>query len=182
LGRAAVSDPEGLRTFLRGPLVRPELFAGEAAGRALREAAVLSALGLQNSASQVLEAAAAAGDTSFQLQVQLAAAYEGMGRAADALTAYRRALVIDPDSEVVRGRMTALLVATNRRAEARETLEEVVERQPDNVPAILMLAKLYAESLTGRARCAELARRALDLDPGNVSAQNLMALCGSSGQ
>jgi hypothetical protein len=180
LGRAATKDPAGLKAFMRGPYVREDLFAGDAAGKASRTAAVLSALGLQKAASQVLEEAVARGEKSLDLELQLAAAYEGLGRPADALAAYRRALEIAPDSDLARGRLTALLVTLNRRAEARELLEQVVENQPENVPATLMLARLYAESPAGHARCAELASRALELDPGNASAQNLLVLCGSS--
>jgi hypothetical protein len=182
LGRAATRDPAGLKAFMEGPYVRPDLFAPGATGEASRTAAVLSALGLQKAASQVLEKAVGRGEKSVELELQLAAAYEGLGQPADALAAYRRALAIDPNSDLARGRMTALLVSLNRRSEARELLEQIVESQPDNVPAILMLARLYAESPAGHARCAELASRALDLDPGNASAQNLLVLCGSTGR
>ncbi|MHC4480185.1 MAG: tetratricopeptide repeat protein [Planctomycetota bacterium] len=182
LGLAGKAERKRLRDFAAGPLARLDLFAPRADGRPVRVAAALSALGLRDEAADALQAAIDAGGASFSMHYRLAGVLEGLDRQDEALHHYRMALQYEPDSTAARGRIAALLLLGRQSGQAAEVLEEIVEREPRNVTALLMLARLYVEPLDRPREAARLAVRVLRIDPDNAVARDLLALLGGAGE
>ena len=76
-----------------------------------------------------------------ELLSDLAVAYERGGRTADAESAYRRALEIDPDYADVHARLGELLLARGAGAEARSHAEAALRLQPNRHAVIDLLTR-----------------------------------------
>lgn len=176
-GLTTPQQQQELLAFFEGPLARLDLFAPKEEGRVAGIASALSAFGLRNKAMEVLKKAIEAGNDTFALRLRLALIMEGANRGVEALRQYQQALVLQPDSALAMGRMAALLLAMGRQREAADELGKMIEKQPTNVKAILMLATLYAGPLKRPKDAADLAVRVLDMEPGNAAAQDILALC-----
>ena len=99
----------------------------------------------------------------------------GLERTGEALGHYRAALVHEPDSQAAQDRVAVLLRSMGQNREAAQIMEAILKRNPDSVPTLLALARLYAGPLDRPERGAELALRVLDLQPDNAEARELLA-------
>jgi len=109
------------------------------------------------------------------VNLKLADIEEAQAEKAEALKHLRRALELKPDSAPVSKRIVALLLGTGREAEAAGVLEEMAERQPEDVATLLELGYVYAK-LKRYGDAADTAERVLRIDPNNADAQSLLTL------
>lgn len=182
VGRAGARQPDELTAFLNGPLVRLDLFGPEAEGREVGMAGALYALGMPEAAAKVLKATVAGGVGTFAVRLRLAQVLEELNQRPEALREYREALKLQPDSPEARSRMVGLLLSMAAYSDAATALGQTVAKEPNNVGALVALARLYAGPVLNRPKeAAELAGRALALDPGNREAEDILMLCAPPG-
>lgn len=170
-------DRRELLRFLDTPLARLDLFAPKEEGRVAGTAAALYAFGLREAAAGVLKRAIEQGQGTFAVHCRLAAVLEDLGRGDEALSEYRKALSLSPGSAEARGRMISLLLSMGRNRDAADALRQVIQKEPENVPALLMLARLCAGPLNRPGEAADLAARVLRIEPQNAAAQDVLMLC-----
>jgi Tfp pilus assembly protein PilF len=92
--------------------------------------------------------------------------YELLGNPGETWDYYERALALQPDNDTFRLRLALFLLDRNNAPEALPHLQQLCERQPDNVDALVGLARALIE--TGKPRPGrELLARALDRQPGH---------------
>ena len=84
--------------------------------------------------------------------------YEFTGRAdyaAKAIAAYRRAYELDPHSSVIGERLAEAFARAGRLPEAIQEAQDVIKREPSNLPARRILARIYFRSLDLEAAGAQ---------------------------
>ncbi len=91
----------------------------------------------------------------------------------DALTLYDRAAAADPADPLPRLRAGELFLEKYNAADAQQSFQEVLKRDPRQPDALVGLARVLA--FDGRPGAAELARRALAANPRTVGAHLLLA-------
>jgi len=67
------------------------------------------------------------------------------GNAPKAELLYNRAIALDPDYEQVLFNKAALLLATNRKAEAQLLLKKIIKRNPNNQKAKMIMQQINAK-------------------------------------
>jgi tetratricopeptide (TPR) repeat protein len=90
--------------------------------------------------------------------------YEFTGRAdyaAKAIAAYRRAYELDPHSSVLGERLAEAFARAGRLPEAIQEAQDVIKRDPSNLPARRILARIYFRSLDLEAAGAQGPQRDL---------------------
>jgi cytochrome c-type biogenesis protein CcmH len=87
-----------------------------------------------------LEEAAARNPRDIVVLVALADAYLGSQRTVDATSVYRRALEIEPANETAALRLSVIFLSAGRPSEARQLLDAVLQRSPDQPEALLYRA------------------------------------------
>jgi thioredoxin-like negative regulator of GroEL len=175
IGEVAMeSEMPSLRTEQLNNVLQDQLDSGSNAGsRKIRLAKVLHKLTLTNNALKMLASIPAAdkGFDAYELEGRILAEEERYELSAEA---YRNALD-KRDSSEVRLRLAEVLLKNDEESLAKVELEEVIKKTPEKVEALVHLS-----AIEGRAknydRAAELARRALEQDPSNTRARNLMFL------
>lgn len=104
------------------------------------------------------------------------------GRLAEAESAYRRALQLDPAQVQALGNLGNLLVHQRRHREAETVLAEALARAPDQ-PWLLRCQALCLMGRGAAGRAEALLRQALASDPADAEAhETLGALLGQSGR
>jgi tetratricopeptide (TPR) repeat protein len=176
VGAAATGRQDELLDFLRTPWARLELFEPEPVQTPVRVAAALAAFGLREAAAKALDEAVRSGEETAALHLRLADVLAQMDRSAEALVHYRRAQELDPQSNVAAGRLTALLLTMGRYRQAAEALEALLQREPENVTALLMLARLQGGPLRRPEEAVKTLQRVLELSPDNAAATELLSL------
>lgn len=104
---------------------------------------------------------------------QRAEGYWGLRRYDDANVAFRIAVREDPKNPAVRVRWGRLLLERFNLSDAQALFMEALEMQPEYPPAVLALAVSLTEGFDRKA--VEFARKAVELDPKLVEAQELVA-------
>lgn len=83
-----------------------------------------------------------------------------------AIAVFQKLIVLKPDEQYDRVRLAALQVTTGRTADAIETLQPALQRQPDST--VLSLAAEAYEAQKATPRAVELLRQAIVQDPRNI--------------
>ncbi|WP_461120126.1 tetratricopeptide repeat protein [Saccharothrix stipae] len=133
-------------------------------------AAELTARGLPRQAIELLQPALVANPLHGEAWCRLAAAYLDVGEPDPALTAAKRALVLDGDPSWAQ-RLTALALSElGRHAEAVVAARECVRRKPGDWRCQVVLAEVLADNPEGRREAVEVAREATHLAPAQARA------------
>ena len=106
-----------------------------------------------------------------------AEAYHRAGEYEEAATVYRQALKWNPDDLETRMALAEGLLNDGRLLAAQNELNRVLERAPDNIPALLRMGEVIAESdqWWQRAAAPGYWKRVLELDADNASARQSLA-------
>lgn len=133
------------------------------------EATCLLHLGrLEEAVLRFREAAELAPD-SAEAANNLGVALALAGAPTEAEAAYRRALELDPDHRPAWKNLALLLLGQDRPEEGVPILAALVQSDPTDVEALVLLASCYEEAGDCRS-AASLYRQALEHDPGNEAA------------
>jgi class 3 adenylate cyclase/tetratricopeptide (TPR) repeat protein len=121
------------------------------------------------------QAAALAPDQAFAHEARAAVLRQRDDHLEQALTAYLRALALEPDRPVLRANAGWMLVLLGRPTEAEPYLKSALDKDPNHIfaPAWLTywgLAELFLDHAT---HAAELFRRAIDRQPKIAAAGNI---------
>jgi tetratricopeptide (TPR) repeat protein len=109
----------------------------------------------------------------FEAHYNLSGAALNLGDLPLALTAGEHALALRPDSDTARWNFALALQRSKFPVEAAEELERLLERQPNQVRAHMMLAAICATDLADTARAREHYERALQLEPQHPQASSI---------
>jgi len=109
----------------------------------------------------------------FEAHYNLSVAALNLGDLPLALTAGENAVALRPDSDTARWNFALALQRSKFPAEAAEELERLLERQPNQVRAHVMLAAICATDLADPARAHEHYERALQLEPQHPQAGSI---------
>jgi len=128
----------------------------------------------------LLQSAAQRSPQQADLQYDYAWAAYAMGRVADAHQAMRRALEIQPNFQAVDAArdfvaMTALALDPQGLAQAEPRIREILEADPDHVPALMAQAALFRARADGKAAAA-LYERVLRVFPRFAPASRELGL------
>jgi tetratricopeptide (TPR) repeat protein len=106
-----------------------------------------------------------------------AIAYHKAGEYEKAADVYRQALKWNPSDLETRMVLAESLLNDGRVVAAQNELNRILERDPDNIPALLRIGEAIAESGQWYQRIAapRYWNRVLELDPDNASARQLLA-------
>lgn len=107
---------------------------------------------------------------SFNAQFNLAVAAFDIADWPRSLAAYERALAIAPADARARYGFALALERAGYPLDAAQQLDQILAREPANVPAHLALANLYATKLGDRAKAQEHYERVLALQPDHPQA------------
>ncbi len=107
---------------------------------------------------------------SFNAQYNLAVAAFDLADWPRSLAAYERALAIAPADTRARYGFALALERAGYPLDAAQQLDQVLAREPANVPAHLALANLYATKLGDRAKAQEHYEKVLALQPDHPQA------------
>lgn len=133
-------------------------------------AAELTARGLPHKAIELLQPALVVNPLHGEAWCRLAAAYLDAGEPDPALTAAKRALVLDGDPAWAQ-RLTALALSElGRHTEAVVAARECVRRKPGDWRCQVVLAEVLANSPAGQREAVEVAREAAHLAPTEARA------------
>ena len=99
----------------------------------------------------------------------LANTYRDSGRTEEAIDMYKKAIAADPDFAFSYNALVGLYAKNKNYEEARE----LVETLPQNISTLALLARLAREQ-EDYAGAEEYIKRALELEPGNLSIQNAL--------
>lgn len=105
---------------------------------------------------------------------ELARVYVATGRQKEAIERLESVVKANPRDIVSLMQLALLQTALTNYAEARRTYERVLEIQPRYGPALNNLAWLLAENLGEPDRAYELARQAVDLQPGEPASADTL--------
>ena len=111
--------------------------------------------------------------TVFAFLGQLALA---QGNSTEAIAAYRKAPVLQPDLTQAAEHLGELLTTQNALEEARTVFERALQFHPRNSLLHGGLGTVYKQQ-NDRARALACFRRAVEIDPGNAMAQNNLGVC-----
>ncbi len=175
LGQGYPAQRGALVEFVEGPFARRDLLVGEQTAGPTAAARALRVFGLHDEAIEVLERGVQGTGDSFAARKELVEALADAQRPAEALPHCRRAVEMRPDSAEMSRRLAALLLATNQRRKAAETLEGMIARGIHGNLDVLMLARLRLQA-KDYADAARLAQRVLDNDPDNTQARLLLQM------
>ena len=112
-----------------------------------------------------------------QLWRRAAEAYSKAGEHDEATRVYQQAIKWAPEDLETRRALAEMLLANGRNQAAGNELEHILERDPDNVPALLRQGEVVAASGSwwGWNSPTSYWERVLKLDPENSSARQLLA-------
>ncbi|ROP38028.1 tetratricopeptide repeat protein [Saccharothrix texasensis] len=131
-------------------------------------AAELTARGMPRQAIELLQPALAVNPLHGEAWCRLAAAHLDAGEPDPALTAAKRALVLDGDPAWAQ-RLTALALSElGRHPEAVVAARECVRRKPRDWRCQVVLAEVLADSPGGQREAVEVAREAAHLAPAEA--------------
>jgi predicted Zn-dependent protease len=68
---------------------------------------------------------------------------EKEGNWEDAIEYYNKALKEDPSSAYLKTQISSMLLRTGKVTEAISLAEEIIEKEPDYVPALMLLGEIY---------------------------------------
>lgn len=161
----AVGDPAGAEQSLRRAI---ELGAPSSSV----QLTLLAALMAQGKFSDALATIAAQADLPGTEEVAVLTiagmAHRGLGEPAQAESAYRAALDIDPSSPVVRSEYAGFLLDMGRDAEAERLVSAVLNKEPDFGPALVLRGVM--DHTAGRYHDAEASfKKVLRADSNNRS-------------
>ncbi|MCK5516756.1 MAG: tetratricopeptide repeat protein [Desulfobulbaceae bacterium] len=88
----------------------------------------------------------------------------------EALEAYQKALICDPDADYVNRKIPILLLKMGKAEKAISWLQQAIKEQPDAIPLSLFLANLYAQQNKSE-KAITLYDKVLALEPGNEDVQ-----------
>jgi tetratricopeptide (TPR) repeat protein len=105
-----------------------------------------------------------------------AEAYHRAGEYEEAANVYRQALKWNPDDLQTRMALAEGLLNDGRLVAAQNELDRILERDPDNIPALLRMGEAIAQSdhWWHQSAAPTYWRRVLELDPGNASARQAL--------
>jgi tetratricopeptide (TPR) repeat protein len=150
----------------------------------------LSALALATPAQQEKSAAEKRSDAYyfFLLAKFHDEQYEDSGRSEDATLAienYKKAYALDPQATVIGERLAEMYYKAQRARDAVLELQDIIQREPDNLSARRLLARIYRRTLSGRSSLAgvsDLAGRAIEQyaeifrrEPSDLEAATMLA-------
>jgi tetratricopeptide (TPR) repeat protein len=114
--------------------------------------------------------------------------YEDSGRSEDATLAiehYKKAYALDPQATVIGERLAEMYYKAQRARDAVLELQEIIQREPENLSARRLLARIYRRTLSGRTNLSgvgELANRAIEQyaeifrrDPADLESASTLA-------
>jgi tetratricopeptide (TPR) repeat protein len=106
-----------------------------------------------------------------------AEAYHKAGEYEEAANVYRQALKWNPEDLETRMALAEGLLNDGRLVAAQNELNRILERDPDNIPALLRMGEVVAESdqWWQRAAAARYWKRVLELDPDHANARQSLA-------
>lgn len=104
----------------------------------------------------------------------IAECYRRAGNVEEAITTLRNAVKNDPENMELRLELVDALIAADRRHAADKELDGILEKEPENIEALVRLARRREE---GRypARAWPIWRQILDLDPNHLEARERLA-------
>ena len=100
--------------------------------------------------------------------------YAMQGQPEKARPLFTRAVEVAPESATALGNLGTFYLNQNRIDEAIRLLSQAVEREPRYLDGLINLALAYLQK-DGVARARTYAERALDVDPGNAKARQILA-------
>jgi tetratricopeptide (TPR) repeat protein len=112
-----------------------------------------------------------------QLWRRAAEAYSKAGEYDEAVRVYRQAVKWNPDHVDTRMALAEMLLANGQLQAAENELDRILERDPDNVPALLRQGEVIAASSSwwwGNSPVSYW-ERVLELEPDNATARQLLA-------
>lgn len=103
--------------------------------------------------------------------------YKRVGNAGEAIICLRNALKYKPDDAEIRRAVSEALVANEQFEAAENELKRLLDKDPDNVEALVQLAYLYSADSWWRSerKVVETLERVLELDPEHREARDLLA-------
>lgn len=102
--------------------------------------------------------------------------YKRAGNPAEAITCLRNGLKYAPDDVEMRSELSSALMANEQIEAAENELGRILERDPDNVEALVRLGQLYKADRWwgGSYKAIEVLKRALELDPNHEEARDAL--------
>ena len=115
-------------------------------------------------------------DQVARLWRRAAEAYHKAGEYGESANVYRQALKWNPEDLETRMLLAQGLLDDGRLQAAENELSRVLERDPDHIPALLLIGEVIAESdhWWQHAAAPRYWKRVLELDPGHVEARQLL--------
>jgi len=144
-------------------------------------AMVYSDLGDAAKASQMLKRVAEK-NPSLRTLLALASAYEQLRQYREAAETYRKALELNPDNLDLKRAYAQSLFASEDLDKAKKAFEELLQAEPNDLLALLRLSQIHRQRQEF-AKAEEYAKRASQLDPGNLEVQyNEVSLLEAQGK
>jgi tetratricopeptide (TPR) repeat protein len=175
VARANSSIP-ALMDVLRSPAMELDLFAPQVQSRQLKLAVALYRLNLPGESLALLKGDGWPDGDRYDVWYWRGRNLEALNRPADAIAPYEKALTVKPDAVEVLLRLSSIHLARGETARAVERLQAALERDRRNVEAMVRLGYLYSR-MDRFEEAAELASRALEVEPSNRAARDLLELC-----
>ncbi|MFQ5616429.1 MAG: tetratricopeptide repeat protein [Anaerolineales bacterium] len=106
-----------------------------------------------------------------------AEAYRSAGDYDEAVHVYKQAVKYNPDNLDTRLELSEMLVVAGRIQAAQNELDRVIQRDPDNITALLRQGELHVANASWWRgfQAPKYWRRVLEIDPDNLQARQLLA-------